>query len=163
MFRNLRLLAAVLLLGMVTLVLAAAPADNGNKGAYSVYTSDVAVFTNDTLLAATTIDTLLGAFYPQANFDYIACFKTFTGTGADSVEMIVSIEGLDPNGVRLSRVVVDTVTDSAGEQAILPFGSLIVGSSYRVICQGGAKQGGVVVPTDTVYIYRRRVFNYTSK
>lgn len=163
MYRKAMLLTMLVLFVLVPMTSAAAPTDNSNKNAYSVYTTDVAVFSNDTLLAATTIDTIMDAFYPKAGFEYIASFKAFTGSGADSVDLQVLLEAMDPNDSLLASLAVDTITATAGAQVLLPFGATIIGTSYRMICQGITGQGGIVVPEDTVYIYRRRAYAYTGR
>lgn len=163
MSRKTMLLTMLVLFAWVTMVPAGAPTDNGDKNAYSVYTTDVAIFTNDTLLATTTIDTIMDAFYPKAGFEYIASFKAFTGSGADSVDLQVLLEAMDPNGALLASLAADTITATAGAQVLLPFGTTIIGTSYRMICQGITGQGGIVVPEDTVYVYRRRAYTYTGK
>lgn len=144
---------------------AAAPiASTAVDAVYTVKTATVLVLSEDTLAAATTRDTLSASFSPEANWEYVLAFKTFTGTGADSIKVAVWVEALDDAGTRLSRVgSVDTITDSAGEQVLLPIHSGIVGTTYRIIVGGVAGNGGIVNPTDSVYVYKRRPYMFSGR
>lgn len=157
--------ALFVVIALCTLSWGAAPlASTATDAAYSSQRATVMVLSATSFVSATTRDTIASSFNAEANYEYVMSFKTFTGTGADSVKIAVWVEALDDAGTRLCRVgSVDTVTDSAGEQVLLPIGAGIVGTTYRIIVGGVTGNGGVVTPTDSVYVYKRRPFVFQGR
>jgi hypothetical protein len=129
----------------------------------TLYFDHVATFTADTLVGTTTADTLIDEWSPKAGFEYVLNLGAWEDAGGDSVDCEIIIEALNSSGRRLSSVAVDTVTDSAGSQTLLKFGNVICGQEYRVFIRGITGIGAKIVPEDSVYIFRRKLFGYIGR
>lgn len=148
-----KIVAAVLFLG-AALYAAPLTAPSADAG-MSVFLDQAVAFSADTFKAA-TVDTVLDAFTPKAEYDYILSVGAFSGNGADSTAIGVYIDALNSVDSLQCPVLVDSVKDSAGAQIDLGIGYKVVADKYRVRLKKLATGGTNLVAPDSCWVYTRK-------
>lgn len=118
---------------MVTVSYGDAPS-NSYVDSWPLWQADTAIDTNGAFdtLAATDSTTILTNFNPRFGWNYYLQHDALTGTGSDSVAMEVRVDLKDNNGNVYQYYAVDSLTSSAGETVLLPFGSKMFGDKCDV-------------------------------
>lgn len=118
--------------------------------------STVAAF--DTL-GATDSTTIVSDFVPERPWEYIYIRDAITGTGADSVAVVVRVDCKDAyNGTVIYSVAIDTIVAAAGEAIAIPFGGTAFGNAFDIKLVSIAPSGGQLI-INKGYLWRRRFVN----
>ena len=123
----------------------------------------------DTISSSTGYDTLgeadssslLSNFVPQKGYQYILVRDAFTGTGSDSTSVQLRLSSKDCNKSLLYTTAVDSMTSSAGEAIVLPFGETAFGCYFDLKLMGYGDDGGQLI-VNRVYLYKRRAITTTQ-
>lgn len=110
----------------------------------------------DTLVAVDSV-TLLNRVALSQDYDYIVRIGATTGSGSDSVEVILRADCFAGSGdtTRIWYTSFDTVTTAIGEEIICPINRTMHGKKYTLKAYGGAKNGGVVILNDWSLLKRK--------
>lgn len=107
----------------------------------------------DTINATDSIVIYVGE--ERVNRQLIVAWDSLKGTGNDSVDFTIEIAALGPAGTVLNRLTDTTVTWNTPFECILPLGTLLIGSTYRVTLKQAAGAGTQLVFTH-MYLYERK-------
>lgn len=147
-----------LVLVCASVVQAAAPTDAAVDGNYQWnrdYTISSAVGL-DTLSGDSETDTILSGFTPKQGWQYVLVVDTLSGTGKDSVKVAIQVECFDALANSLYTLPIDSITDSTGVRAVVPFGGTLFGATYNIKAASYTDNGGEVI-INRAYLYKRRV------
>lgn len=155
----------IILLALITFVVAYAAAPSawslqsaapswGFDGTITV--SDEAGF--DTLVSTDSV-ALWTNLSPKRGYFYSIVRDAITGTGADSVALVVRIDCKDSKNNILYSTVIDTMVSSVGEPIAIDFGGALKGNYFDVTLVGTSENGSQVI-VNRVYMDQTRPVSY---
>ena len=115
----------------------------------------------DTVTSATDSSALATNFVPKRGYEYILVRDAITGTGSDSVALIVRVDALDGSGNLLYSTAVDSMTAAAGEAIALPFGGTLFGNKFNIVLKAYAGAGTQAI-INRAYMFRRKALTNTK-
>lgn len=151
-----RFFAAILLVGVLFSLHAAAPSYTAVDGVYEWY--DTTITVDDTLTAAADTVTILSNQDIEQGWQYILTRNAFTGDGSDSTDASVVVEYENSSGTTLYSVVVDSFTASAGEAVDLEIGGSGFDDQFDLHIIGLADVGGECIMPSTFNLVKRRPY-----
>ena len=162
-----KILLAILFTLLIVGVVNAVEPTNLSPSGYYVTVIDTPIDTSgafDTLTSATDSSLVLENFCIKPGWEYILERDAITGTGSDSVKVIVNINAVSTSGSLMHRYAVDSMTTSAGEAYIIPFHNAAFGDpcEYEIELMGYAAIGSQVI-INRLQMWRRFFVNTTKK
>ena len=109
----------------------------------------------DTIAATGTL-TIDTKITPKPYYEYILVSDAATGTGSDSVELIITIKAYDAaDELIYTSAAIDTITGAGC--VYIPFKTQYLGASFDVVLTGGAANGGQVIVNDMYWYVREPI------
>lgn len=138
---------------------AAAPTYNSSDVAYEYGGLDYTIASGafDTLVGADST-TLVSNKIFNPDWQYILTRSAITGTGSDSVKLIVRADCLDSDGSLIYSTPIDSLTSSDGEAIFIPIVGTMFGSKFRIKLVAYTGNGGQVI-LNNLRIFKRRPIN----